>query len=111
MSRPATFADKVQNAFARAVLGGALLLPYRVRVALVGRIVSRIVAPLAGWNRRVHRNLSYVYPEMTQSEQTRIARAVTDNVGRTLIEIYSGEEFATRALTSEIGGPGHLSRT
>lgn len=106
MTKPATLADTVQNLFARTVLGGALLLPYRFRVALVGKVMSRVVAPIAGWNKRIHKNLAYVYPEMPASERTRIARAVTDNVGRTLIEIYSGEEFVAHALPSPVEGPG-----
>lgn len=106
MSKPVTFADKVQNAFARAVLSGALMLPYETRVAFVGRVFSRLVAPFAGWNKRVYSNLSLVYPEMSAAEQKRIARSVTDNVGRTLIEIYSGEEFIAHARTSPVEGPG-----
>ncbi len=106
MSKPVTLADKVQNAFARAVLGGALMLPYKTRVALVGRVFSTVVARFAGWNTRVDANLAYVYPEMSASDRRRIARAVTDNVGRTLIEIYSGEEFVAHARNSPVEGPG-----
>jgi KDO2-lipid IV(A) lauroyltransferase len=106
MSKPVSLADRIQNAFSRAILGGALMLPYEFRVRFVGRVVSTLVAPLAGWNRRVHANLAYVYPEMPRRERTRIARAVADNVGRTLIEIYSGEEFVQHALASEVTGPG-----
>lgn len=106
MTKAVTLADRIQNAFARTVLGGALLLPYATRVRLVGKVMSRLVAPVAGWNTRVHGNLKYIYPEMDLAERTRIARAVTDNVGRTLIEIYSGEEFVARALPSPVEGPG-----
>lgn len=101
-----SFTDRVQNGFTRAILGGALLLPYAFRVRLVGRVVSTLVAPIAGWNKRVHGNLSYVFPEMSAAERTRIAKAVSDNVGRTLIEIYSGEEFVAHALPSPVEGPG-----
>ena len=106
MTDQPSFADKVQNFFSRAILGGALLLPYGFRVRLVGRVMSMLVAPLAGWNKRVHGNLAYVFPEMPASERKRIARAVSDNVGRTLIEIYSGEEFVAHALPSPVEGPG-----
>ncbi len=106
MTDRVSIADKVQNAFARGVLGGALMLPYAFRVRFVGAVVSRLVAPVAGWNTRVHKNLAYVYPEMSKEERTRIARAVSNNVGRTLIEIYSGEEFVARARTSPVAGPG-----
>ena len=106
MQEQVSFSDRVQNAFSRTILGGALLLPYGLRVRLFGRIMSSIVAPLAGWNKRVHGNLKYVHPEMSIAERKRIARAVSDNVGRTLIEIYSGEEFVAHALPSPIEGPG-----
>ena len=98
--------DRLQNLFSRAILGGALLLPYRLRVALVGRVMSHVVAPLAGWRKRIRDNLDLVTPEMPQVERERIVRKVADNVGRTLIEIYSGEEFVAYARTSELTGPG-----
>ena len=105
MSTPVTMNHRVVNAFSRAVLGGALLLPYPLRVALVGRIF-RWISPIAGWRTRVRKNLAYVYPNMSLTKRDRIAARVADNVGRTLIEIYSGPDFIQRALTSEIGGPG-----
>lgn len=98
--------DKVQNVFARTVLGGALLLPYRFRVALVGRVMSYVVAPLAGWRTRIRDNLDHVAPEMPKAERERIVRKVADNVGRALIEIYSGEEFVAYTKSSELTGPG-----
>ena len=106
MSQRVTFQDRVQNAFARAVLGGALMLPYKTRVRLVGRVFSSIVAPASGWGKRVRGNLDYVYSDMSEADKARITRNVTDNVGRTLIEIYSGEEFVERALPSPVEGPG-----
>jgi KDO2-lipid IV(A) lauroyltransferase len=106
MKNHVSFTERIQNGFTRAILGSALLLPYAFRVRLVGRVMSMLVAPLAGWNKRVHRNLAYIYPEMPETERKRIARAVTDNVGRTLIEIYSGEEFVAHARPSPVEGPG-----
>ncbi|MBR9765101.1 MAG: lysophospholipid acyltransferase family protein [Rhodobacteraceae bacterium] len=91
-------------------LGGmvrlGLALPYRWRVALVGWLVSRVVAPLAGYNRRIRENLALVHPQMPPEEVRRMQRAVTDNAGRTLIEIYSGAEFKARLADAPIEGPG-----
>ncbi|WP_010140626.1 lysophospholipid acyltransferase family protein [Oceanicola sp. S124] len=91
-------------------LGGmvrlGLALPYRHRVALVGWLVSRLVAPLAGYNRRIRDNLALVHPQMSPDEVRRMQRAVTDNAGRTLIEIYSGSEFKARLAEAPIGGAG-----
>ena len=98
--------DWVQNALARGILGLALVLPYRMRVPLVGWIVATVVAPFAGWKARVLNNLDYAMPELQMAERRRIARRVADNFGRTLIEIYSGEGFVERTRNSTIEGPG-----
>ena len=98
--------DRIQNVMSRAVIGLALRLPYRVRVPLVGWVVSTLVAPLAGWRNRVRENLELVVPEMPKSERERISRNVCNNVGRALIEIYSGEEFLDRIKDSPFTGPG-----
>ncbi len=96
----------VQNILARTVLGAALLLPYRVRVPLVGAVVTRCVAPLAGWKTRISENLAHAMPDLAEAERKRIITAVSDNFGRTLIEIYSGEDFVERARASTLDGPG-----
>ena len=92
------------------VLGGlvrlALALPYRLRVPLMGWLVSRCVAPLAGYNRRVRDNLALVRPDLSEAEIRHMQRAVADNAGRTLIEIYSGPEFKARLADAPIDGPG-----
>ena len=51
---------RVQNALLRGVIGLALAMPYRVRVPVFGWVVSRLIAPLAGWSRRVRENLALV---------------------------------------------------
>jgi KDO2-lipid IV(A) lauroyltransferase len=98
--------DAVVNAVIRALLAVLLALPYRWRVPLTGWIAARVVAPLAGWRRRIRDNLSHVCPDMPEHEIRRIVRAVPDNAGRTLIEMYSGAEFAARAEDTPISGPG-----
>ena len=45
-------------------------------------------------------------PGLTGREVRAIQRGVTDNVGRTLIEIYSGEEYVARTRASTTEGPG-----
>jgi KDO2-lipid IV(A) lauroyltransferase len=96
----------LQNLFARALIGGLMLLPYRMRVPLCGRVVATVVAPVAGWRRRIRDNLALVLPELPEAEVRRLTRAVADNVGRTLIEIYSGPDFVARAAATPPTGPG-----
>ena len=68
--------------------------------------MSHIVAPFAGWRRRIRNNLDHVAPEIPRAERERIVRRVANNVGRTLIEIYSGEEFVAHTKDSDLSGPG-----
>ncbi|MEP3347752.1 MAG: lysophospholipid acyltransferase family protein [Litoreibacter sp.] len=90
----------------RGIIGLALAVPYKWRVPLAGWIVSRVVAPLAGYSKRVRENLAYVRPDLSQSEVDRLARAVPDNAGRTLIEIYSGKDFTDRFKHAPLTGDG-----
>jgi KDO2-lipid IV(A) lauroyltransferase len=96
----------LQDRAYRALIGGLLCLPYRLRVPLCGWVVSRIVAPLAGYRRRIRDNLALVLPDMPQAEVARLVREVPDNVGRTIIEIYSGAEFIARAASLPLSGAG-----
>ncbi len=102
----APFAHRVQNIVAQTVLRGAMLLPYEARIRSVGWLVEHILAPLSGWNRRVRDNLALVAPETPDAERTRIAKRVANNVGRTLIEIYSGDDFLARVKDAPRTGPG-----
>ena len=100
------FRDTLVNGLAIGLLNGALLLPYRTRVRLIGGLVRRVIAPLAGWNRRIRANLAHVAPDMPQAEVTRIVKGCTTNAGRTLIEIYSGADLARQARDLPLTGPG-----
>ncbi len=105
-----SFAKKAEyfasNLVIRGIIGAALLMPYRLRVPAVGWVVSSLIAPLAGWRKRIRENLALVEPDMPKDEVEAICRAVPDNFGRTLIEIYSGEAFKKRAIAARISGPG-----
>lgn len=98
--------DFVENLAIRALLGVALRMPYERRVRAFGWIVSRVVAPFAGWDRRISENLAYVCPDLPRAEVRRLKRAVPDNAGRMLIESYSGEEFLNRTRDLPLTGPG-----
>lgn len=95
-----------QNLVLRALLGSVRRLPYAWRVPAMGWVAARIVAPLAGWDKRIEDNLAHVCPDMGKDEVARLKRAVPDNAGRTLIEIYSGAEFKERLAQAPLTGPG-----
>lgn len=101
-----TTADKIVNGAFRALLWCALRLPYRLRVPMAGWVISRLVAPLAGYSNRVRKNLALVLPDLPRAEVRRLVRAVPDNVGRTTIELYSGRDFVDRIRDLPLQGPG-----
>ena len=84
----------------------ARLLPYRWRIPFMGWVTSRVIAPVAGYNRRVRENLAHVLPDLPEPEVRRLMRAVPDNAGRNMIELYSAREFAARTRHSSVEGPG-----
>ncbi len=107
MSAPSPrFKHYVENVLARGLIFVAQLFPYPARVSGFGWLVSRIIAPIIGWNQRVRDNLKFIYPDMEAAEVRRITRGVTDNAGRSLIETWSPDEFVARNSASPISGPG-----
>lgn len=96
----------LQDRFLRGMLWLMLRLPYARRVPLCGWLTARIVAPVAGYRARVRENLALVLPDLPEAEIRRMEIAVPDNVGRSVVEIYSGQEFIDRALVEPLQGPG-----
>ncbi|MHA6262226.1 lysophospholipid acyltransferase family protein [Arenibacterium sp. CAU 1754] len=96
----------VGNLFLRGLIGCAKLAPYRWRVPAMGWILSRVIAPLVGADKRVRDNLKLTCPDLPEEEVSRLCRAVPNNAGRTLIELYSGRPFLERAWAAPISGPG-----
>lgn len=90
----------------RVVLASLLMFSFDRRRAYCGWFVTHIVAPLAGFRSRIRTNLKLIYPEMSEAEVERIVRAVPDNMGRTLIETYSGDAFIACVAASPVSGPG-----
>ena len=101
-----TWRDAAVSLLFRTLIGGALLLPYAWRVPLSGWMFSRLVAPLAGYRARIRDNLAKIRPDLPATEVERLVRAVPDNVGRTLIEIYSGPAFIAHVTGKPLSGPG-----
>ncbi len=99
----------ITNLFLRALIGIALSLPYKARVRTMGWLVEKIVSPLAGYPKRIRANLAHVMPDLPEAEIARLCKAVPNNAGRTLIELYSGEQFVARAKAAPITGPGYAA--
>jgi len=98
--------DWVLDKTVRSLITMMLILPYRWRVPAMGWIMARILAPVAGYNRRSADNLKFIHPDMPARQRRKIVTGVADNMGRTFIENYSTSAFAAHLKTSDISGPG-----
>jgi KDO2-lipid IV(A) lauroyltransferase len=104
---PVALRDRLANGAFLALMGLARLLPYERRVPAMGWFFGHVLGPLAGWRRRIRDNLARACPELPPAEVRRLTRAVPDNAGRSLAEIYSGAEFIARIHATEpLTGPG-----
>ncbi|MDF1670591.1 MAG: lauroyl acyltransferase [Roseovarius sp.] len=83
----------------------ARVLPYRWRVPVAGWLTARVLAPLAGYRRRVRENLAHACPDLTAADVRALTRSVPDNAGRSMMEMYS-REFKELARSVPISGPG-----
>lgn len=105
-SRP-PLSDRLANGAFLAVMAVARLLPYERRIPAVGWLFAHVLAPLAGWRRRIRDNLALARPDLDRAEVAALLRAVPDNAGRSVAEIYSGKEFTDRIHRDDpLHGPG-----
>lgn len=90
----------------RSVIAMALALPHATRLRLMGSLVARGLAPLVGYRARAEGNLAYVWPDMPAAERRRIANAVANNAGRTMIENYDIPGLRSRMARTSPEGQG-----
>lgn len=99
--------DRLANGAFLAVMTLARLLPYRQRIPAMGWAFAHLLAPVAGWRRRIRDNLTLARPDLPRDEVERLVRAVPDNAGRSVAEIYSGAAFTDRIRAADpLEGPG-----
>jgi len=68
--------------------------------------VERILAPLINYDKRAHKQLSFIWPDMPEDARTKLVKGVCNNFGRTMIENYSDAQFASQLKDAKIDGPG-----
>ncbi len=91
-----TATDRLGSALFIGLVRAMRLLPYRRRIPAMGWAFAHVAAPLAGWRRRIRANLALARPDLSPAEVRRLTRAVPDNAGRAMMEIYSGMAFVRR---------------
>ncbi|WP_042250458.1 lysophospholipid acyltransferase family protein [Paracoccus sp. PAMC 22219] len=102
-----SLSDRLANGAFLAIMGVARLLPYQRRIPAMGWAFSHVIAPVAGWRQRIRDNLALARPDLSPAEVEALVRAVPDNAGRSLAEIYSADEFTDRIRKADpLQGPG-----
>lgn len=85
------------DVFLRAAMGSLKLFPYERRVLLAGFLMSSSIGPMVGIGSRIKSNLDLVLPDLSQSEKKRICTGCLDNFGRLYAELFSADQFKSRA--------------
>jgi KDO2-lipid IV(A) lauroyltransferase len=101
-----SISDRILYYVIRLILAALHVVPYPQRVRIGGWFFQTIVGPIAGYRKRIRANLDLVFPEMDAVEKARLTRDVPANFGRTMIELFSPEEFLKIAHQTQIEGPG-----
>ncbi len=102
----ATWSDWIIDRTLRGIIATALALPYETRVRWFGKVIERVAAPLAGYRRRAEEQLALIWPDTEPAARRDLANRVCNNFGRTMIENYSGADFAKQIERATFGGEG-----
>ncbi|OWU82908.1 hypothetical protein ATO6_21665 [Oceanicola sp. 22II-s10i] len=81
-------------------------LPYATRLSLFGRVTAHVIAPLAGWPRRIRANLAHALPDLPPAEAERLVHRVPDHIGRSTLEFFSGPDVRARLDRATLEGDG-----
>ncbi len=89
-----------------ALVSLVMVIPYTLRIRLAGWASRVVMSRVTGIRPRIRQGLNHLFPDLPEPEVARIVAAVTDNMGRTAVEILSGQEFCNRTAATPIEGPG-----
>lgn len=105
-SRAALVSYFLQTLVIRAGLTLIKPLPIAQRARLAGKALGLTARFAADLKRRAESNYARAFPDMPASEQQDLTRQVANNIGQTLTEILFNKDYAPRAATFTINGPG-----
>ncbi|WP_159458494.1 lysophospholipid acyltransferase family protein [Roseisalinus antarcticus] len=105
-SLPKRLLDRLRYMAFRALLAGLSVLPFSPRVRAFGWLTVHVIAPLAGYRRRVRRNLSMVWPDMGGAERQALTSRTLDNFGRTVMENFCHADLGRHLQGTALEGDG-----
>lgn len=101
-----TMRYRLEYAVIMAIFAMISILPFPKRSALLAWTMSRVIAPLVGYRKRVHNNLDLVWPDLGTDQRDKLTTEVTRNVGRTFCELSFPHDLLRMAHETELTGPG-----
>ena len=104
--RKALLRNHIANGFLSTLIWLSRRLPYVGRVKFFGWASAHLISPLIRVPKAYRAWLSMMFPEMSPERIADIARGISDNSGRSLMEMYSGEEFQSRIRDLPLEGDG-----
>ena len=81
-------------------------IPYDKRVKFGGFLMERVLSKVMGYHKRIIKNLSHIYPEITQSDAQELAGRISNNVGRSIVELSSPYGLMQTASSAPLLGDG-----
>jgi len=82
------------------------IFPYRLRI-LIGSIIFRFfLSPLTGNKKRIENNLNFVLPDLPESDKKNLIKNCLNNIGMTMFELLSPNDFKLTGQKANILGPG-----
>ncbi|GAA0309506.1 lysophospholipid acyltransferase family protein [Rhodovulum strictum] len=103
---PFSLRERLEDAAVALGLAGLRRLPFRWRVPVAGWLTARVAAPVLGMRRRIRDNLDLVCPGLDAATRARLEIEVPDNMGRSLIELFSPADLLQLAGQTPFEGPG-----
>ena len=97
---------RLEYGLIKAVFSALNLLPFRQRSAFMAWAMSRVIAPLVGYRKRVRENLDRVWPDLGAAQRDALTIDVTRHVGRTICELFSPQDLLSMAQQTKLTGPG-----
>ena len=82
------------------------IFPYRLRI-LIGSIIFRFfLSPLTGNKKRIENNLNFVLHDLPESDKKNLIKNCLNNIGMTMFELLSPNDFKLTGQKANILGPG-----
>ncbi|WP_234702909.1 lysophospholipid acyltransferase family protein [Thalassobacter stenotrophicus] len=106
MKMAGSLRHRLQYGAIRAVISTLSFFPFRQRSAFMAWVMSRVIAPVVGYRKRIRNNLDLILPDLGAAQRNTLTTEVTRNIGRTICELFSPQDLLSMARQTELTGPG-----